>query len=224
MTFSLGVLDPTTGAFGSVIASSSPAVAARCVHLRDGTGVVHSQNVTDPRLGPRLLDRLASGLSAEAALDEVLRTSSDTDFRQLTVVDRTGATAVHSGSRSLGIVRSARSPYAVAAGNMLATPSVPDAMLAGLADSSGSLEERLLVGLAAGIAEGGEAGPIHSSGLSVVRDAGWRVTDLRIDWSDEPLEALTALVGVWLPQRDDYVIRGLDPARSPRYGVPGDDR
>ena len=51
MTFSLAVRDG--GAFGSVICSSSPAVGARCVHLRDGAGVVHSQNITDSRLGPQ---------------------------------------------------------------------------------------------------------------------------------------------------------------------------
>ena len=31
-------------------------------------------------------------------------------------------------------------------------------------------------------------------------------------------------VDVWLPQRQDYVVRGLDPASSVAYGVPGDDR
>ena len=53
MTFSIVARD-STGAFGSAISSSSPAVAARCVHLSDGVGVVNSQNITDPRLGPVL--------------------------------------------------------------------------------------------------------------------------------------------------------------------------
>ena len=41
------------------ITSSSPAVAARCANVRAGVGVASSQNVTDPRLGPQLLDELA---------------------------------------------------------------------------------------------------------------------------------------------------------------------
>jgi uncharacterized Ntn-hydrolase superfamily protein len=63
---------------------------------------------------------------------------------------------------------------------------------------------------------------VHSAGLSVVAAVDWRVTDLRVDWHDDPVAELDRLLGVWLPQRDDYVQRGLDPAASPSYGVPGD--
>ncbi|MFZ1992083.1 MAG: DUF1028 domain-containing protein, partial [Alphaproteobacteria bacterium] len=52
MTFSITARSIGGAEFGMAIASSSPAVAARCVHVRAGIGVVASQNVTDPRLGP----------------------------------------------------------------------------------------------------------------------------------------------------------------------------
>ena len=56
----------------------------------------------------------------------------------------------------------------------------------------------------AALAAGGE-GPLHSAGLSVVGGAGWRVTDLRVDWAEEdPIGELGRLLEVWLPQRDDY--------------------
>ena len=42
MTFSLLARCPQTGQFGMVIASSSPAVAARCAHARAGVGVAAS--------------------------------------------------------------------------------------------------------------------------------------------------------------------------------------
>ena len=62
MTFSLAARDPATGAFGMVLSSSSPAVAARCLHLRPRVGVAASQNVTNPALGPRLLlERMGAG-------------------------------------------------------------------------------------------------------------------------------------------------------------------
>ena len=77
--------------------------------------------------------------------------------------------------------------------------------------------------LLAGLAAGGEAGPVRSAGLAVVREVPWRETDLRVDWSEEPIEELRELVEVWLPQRDDYVTRGLNPASAPSYGVPGDE-
>ena len=64
MTFSLVGRCARTGMLGIAVSSSSPAVAARCAHVRAGVGAVGSQNVTDPRLGPRLLDRLAAGDAA----------------------------------------------------------------------------------------------------------------------------------------------------------------
>ena len=77
--------------------------------------------------------------------------------------------------------------------------------------------------LTAGLKTGGEAGPVHSAGLAVVRKVPWRETDLRVDWSDQPIDDLHALLDVWLPQRDDYVTRGLNPATASSYGVPGDE-
>ncbi|MGA1275753.1 MAG: DUF1028 domain-containing protein, partial [Gemmobacter sp.] len=59
MTFSLVARCAETGRFGMVVSSSSPAVAARCAHARAGVGAAASQNVTDPTLGPRLLDLMA---------------------------------------------------------------------------------------------------------------------------------------------------------------------
>lgn len=108
---------------------------------------------------------------------------------------------------------------------MLASIEVLDAFLESALSAAGRIEERLYAGFTAAMAAGGEAGPVHSAGLAVVSDAGWRVTDLRVDWADEdPIGELGRLLDVWMPQRDDYVTRGLNPAASPSYGVPGDDR
>jgi uncharacterized Ntn-hydrolase superfamily protein len=76
--------------------------------------------------------------------------------------------------------------------------------------------------LRAGLDAGGEAGPVHSAGLLVVRDVSWPIVDLRIDWSDEdPVRALDSLWRRYAPQIDDYVRRALDPAGAPGFGVPG---
>lgn len=224
MTFSLVARDAETGAFGAVICSSSPAVAARCVHLADGAGAVLSQNVTDPRLGPRLLGLLADGLDAPTAVSSMVSAEPRMEWRQLLAVDGAGRTAVHSGTRALGTVGEYAAGGAVAAGNMLATPAVPLRLVQAWHATPGSVEERLLAALAAAIEEGGEAGPVHSAGLSVIAGHGWSVTDLRVDWSEDPLGDLFSLLTVWLPQRDDYVQRALDPEASPGFGVPGDDR
>ena len=68
MTFSIAGRCARTGMLGVAVSSSSPAVAARCAHVRAGVGAVASQNVTDPRLGPRILDGLADGRAPAAVI------------------------------------------------------------------------------------------------------------------------------------------------------------
>lgn len=223
MTFSLVARDPSTGAFGIVICSSSPAVAARCAHTRATVGVVASQNVTNPALGPRVLDALADGSDAESALEAVLAQEQFPDYRQLTAVDVRGRTAVHSGAHSLGAHTHIRGDQAVAAGNLLKHEGVIAELLAGYTRSgSAAFEERLLDGLSAALAAGGEEGPVRSAGLVVAEDVPWSVTDLRVDYADDPVADLFELWRLWKPQKDDYRVRALDPTRAPSYGVPGD--
>ncbi|MFT4082773.1 MAG: DUF1028 domain-containing protein [Nocardioides sp.] len=224
MTFSVLATDGD-GAVGMAVTSSSPAVAARCVHLRPGVGGASSQNVTDPRLGPALLDALAGGADAEQAMAAVVAAvpADLRAHRQLTVLDLGGGAAAFSGSDTLGTHHEVIGEKVVAAGNMLRTPEVVEAVVRGFAASAGELEQRLLEALEAGLAAGGEEGPLHSAGLAVVRGEEWRVTDLRVDWHEEPIAELGRLLEVWLPQRDDYVTRALDPTEAPSYGVPGDE-
>jgi uncharacterized Ntn-hydrolase superfamily protein len=205
------------------VTSSSPAVAARCIHHRAGVGGAASQNVTDPRLGTELLDALETGIGARGALESVVQGRELVEFRPLTVLEANGEGAAYSGAESLGLHHDRVGDRVVAAGNMLADTEVVDAVVETFEASTGELEERLLEALEAGLAAGGEAGPLHSAGLSVVRTVPWRETDLRVDWSDNPIEDLRALLDRWLPQRDDYVVRGLDPTAAPSYGVPGDE-
>ena len=222
MTFSVLATDGN-GAVGMAVTSSSPAVAARCIHLRAGVGGVASQNITDPRLGTDLLDALEAGVGARSALETLVQNRELIEYRQLTVLDLNGGGAAFSGAQTLGVHHDRVGAHVVAAGNMLAGTDVVDALVESLETSTGELEERLLTALAAGLEAGGEAGPVHSAGLAVVREVPWRETDLRVDWSEKPIADLRELVDLWLPQRDDYVTRGLDPSVAPSYGVPGNE-
>jgi len=211
------------GAFGLVISSSSPAVASRCSHLRPGVGAVASQNVTNPALGPAVLDALAQDRDPDAALAAALSEDPFADYRQVTAVDGRGRVAVHSGPQALGIHGSAFGDGCVAAGNLLANDTVLVEMTRGFAAVGGSLEERLMTALETALAAGGEAGPLRSAGLAVVESASWRVTDLRVDDHDDPVGELRRLLTLWMPQKADYLTRATAPASAPSYGVPGDE-
>jgi uncharacterized Ntn-hydrolase superfamily protein len=222
VTFSIAARCPQTQMLGMAIASSSPAVGARCAHARAAVGVVATQNITDPALGSQILERLDQGLEAEEALRQAMSATPFASFRQVIVVGRHGPAAIHSGDRALGIVATAAGSDCAAAGNLLDNPDVPAAMVAGFEASSGHFAYRLLWALRAGAAKGGEAGPIHSAALLVVREVSWPIIDLRIDWHDEPVNALGSLWNIYEPQIEDYVRRAVNPDAAPAFGVPGD--
>ncbi|WOI57203.1 DUF1028 domain-containing protein [Palleronia sp. LCG004] len=224
MTFSLVARCAKTGMFGVAVSSSSPAVAARCSYARAGVGSVASQNVTDPTLGPLTLDLMEGGMSSAQAIAEVRARAEFLEYRQLLAVDARGRTAIHSGPRSLGIWTQAEGPDVVSAGNLLANDSVPQAVVDGFLADDGHLGDRLIAALRAGLAAGGEAGPVHSAGMMLVDKVAWPVADLRCDWTDDcPIEAIATAWEVYKPQLDAYVTRALDPREAPSYGVPGDD-
>ena len=223
MTFSIVARCAETGMFGVAVASSSPAVAARCAHARAGAGAVASQNVTDPSLGSRALDLLALGADASQVIEVLRGSSPHMEFRQVLVVDARGGSAIHSGPRALGIWADARAENVACGGNLLADPGVPQAMVDAYPASTGHLGGRLIGAMRAALRAGGEAGPVHSAGLKLVREVSWPVADLRVDWAEDcPIERLAALWALYEPQLEAYVTRARDPAAAPSYGVPGD--
>lgn len=224
MTISIAARCGRTGAFGVAISSSSPAVGSRCPNVRAGIGAVSSQNVTDPSLGPALLDALQTGLGAREALAEVSAAATHPEFRQLTVVDNLGESAVYSGAKSLGINAEVTAKNVAAAGNMLANPDVIQAMVDSFsATSDNELADRLIQALEAGVKAGGEAGPVHSAAVIVATEVSWPTTNLRVDWDEDPISKLREIYNVWAPQSQDYLTRALNPNSAPSYGVPGDE-
>jgi uncharacterized Ntn-hydrolase superfamily protein len=225
MTFSLAVRCARTGQFAVAVSSSSPAVAARCAFARAGVGAVTTQNITDPRLGPMALDFLAQGMNAEQTREAVMAQAPHPQYRQLTIIDKNGRTASFSGIKTLGIHACAGGADIVSAGNLLANPDVPAAVVKAFETSAGIAElgDRVIAAMLAGLAAGGEAGPLRSAGLIIVDDVAWNIADLRVDWHDTPINALAELWTLWKPRMRDYVTRALDPSTAPSYGVPGDE-
>ena len=224
MTFSLVARCAETGMFGVAIASSSPAVAARCAYTRAGVGAVASQNITDPRLGPFALDLMQGGMTAGEAIAGVRDQGQFIEYRQVLAIDKTGQTAIHSGPNSLGVWTDAAGRDVIAAGNLLANDGVPQAIVTGFENADGHLGDRLIAAMQAGLAAGGEAGPVHSAGLQLCDTVAWPVADLRCDWTEDcPIAAIATAWDVYKPQLDAYVQRALDPREAPSYGVPGDE-
>jgi len=223
MTFSIVGRCRRSGMLGVAVTTSSISVGARCPFVRAGVGAVATQNITDPALGPAVLDRMQAGMEAADAVGEALNNDPNRAYRQVTAVDRHGATAWHSGGGILGLHNQSAAADCVAAGNLLADEAVTEAVAEEFDRRREHLAERLLAAIEAGLRAGGEQGDVHSAALLVADRHPFPLVDLRVDWHDrDPVGALRDLWHAYRPQMDAYLTRALDPANAPAYGVPGD--
>lgn len=216
MTFSLLGRCARTGQFGAAVTTSSIAVGTRVPFLAAGIGGVLTQHRTDPRLGPRGLDLLRSGCSAEEALAAVVASTPDHRWRQIAVMDRQGGTAHFDGARVKPARSACHGKDVVALGNILANERVAHAMAeAFLASADQPLAERLVRALEAGEAAGGEHGDVTSASLMVVDREVFPYVDLRIDKAVGPIPALRRLWEEYAPLADGFVKRAIDPEDAP---------
>ncbi|EWY37819.1 hypothetical protein N825_09565 [Skermanella stibiiresistens SB22] len=217
MTYSIAARCPDTGAFGIAITSSSIAVPSRCAWVGP-LGLIVTQNVTDPALGPTGLTLLRQGLGAGAVLSTLKLGTPDPEWRQVGVIDRYGRVAWHSGAKALGTANAVEGNECLALGNLLANPDVPKVMVDHFTRSRGlSLPERLMRALEAGLEAGGETDDEHAAGLHVAHQLDWPVVDLRVDWHEAPIGALRELWTRYEPQQADYVTRARTPAGAPSF-------
>ncbi len=224
MTFSIAGRCARTGMFGVAITTSSISVGSRCPHARAGVGAVATQNITDPHLATLVLDAMALGKDAAAALQAVTDQREFIDYRQLTAVDAAGNTSHFTGKHILGTNGVYEATDCVAAGNLLSSDAVPKAICDGFhASPDAHLAERLLQGIEGGLAAGGEEGDVHSAALVVSSEMPFPLVDLRVDWDDhDPIRALRLLWQAYEPQMNDYLNRAINPSVAPSYGVAGD--
>ena len=224
MTFSISGFCQKTGMLGIAITTSSICVASRCPWVRAGIGAAATQNVTDPSLGNLMLDYLEEGLSVQQTINKVVKEHKFINYRQLALVDSKGNCASHTGSKTLGTNAVSEGDSCIAAGNLLSSREVVQAMTDNFSQNNNlHLAERLLLALQAGADAGGEEGSVHSAGLKVAYQHSWPLVDLRIDWvEDNPITELMKLWRAYEPQMKDYNSRAINPAQAPSYGVPGD--
>ncbi len=219
MTYSIAARCPRTGMFGVSVTTSSIAVGSRCAFVRAGVGAVLTQHRTDPRLGPRGLDLLASGRSAQQTVDALTRDNPTIGWRQLLVVDTKGDTAFFHGERIKSVHSAHTGVQCVAAGNIIRSTEVTRKMIEAYGtDDSIGLPERLLRAMEAGHAAGGEWKQVKSAALLVADKEIFPYVDLRVDFDSRPLEQLRFLWEIYEPSAKIYVARAVDPDSVPGTG------
>ncbi|MBV7505464.1 DUF1028 domain-containing protein [Bacillus sp. sid0103] len=224
MTFSVAGRCSATGAFGVIVTSSSPSVGARCPWAKTDVGAILTQNVTDPRLAAIGFSVLENGFDAQSAIRAMKEASPYPEFRQIAVVDSKGNSAAFTGSKALGVHGEFCDKNVACIGNLLSDCTIPEAMGREFLRTEGkSLTDRLILAIEKGFQMGGELDQEHSIGLLVFTDEPFPFVDLRVDYSDNPLQDLKKLWELYKPQANDYKVRAVVPELAPSYGVKGDE-
>lgn len=221
MTFSMAGRCARTGMLGAIVTTSSIAVGSRCPFAAAGVGAALTQHVTDPRLGPLMLDRLRRGSTAREAIDAAMGGTPGADWRQLAVIDSQGRTASHSGANVRPQRAEAHGRDCVALANIVRSVTIPAAMVKAFeAKADAPLALRLINALEAGDAAGGECKPLVSAGLIVAHREAFHYVDLRVDSDPDPIRALRRLWHEYEPVADLFVARAIDPGALPEQQSP----
>lgn len=202
-TFSIVAMDPETNEWGIAVASRVPDVGYIVPWLKAEVGAVASQALSNPHLGPWILQAMSEGRSADEALRFSLAKDSTPEDRQVGVVDREGNSAAHTGKGTLEWAGHKTARYVSVQGNILAGQEVVDSMMKTFQETKGLLCERLLIALEAGERAGGDKRGKQSAALYVVRKRGGyqgvddRLVDLKVVDNSEPVRELRRLYEVW---------------------------
>jgi uncharacterized Ntn-hydrolase superfamily protein len=198
MTYSIVARDPATGRFGIAIQSCWPFVGAGCPWVESGVGAVVTQSFTEIAHGPNGLAGLRTGGAAADVLAALLAGDPGEAVRQVGIVDATGRAAGHTGARCVQAAGHVTADGVAVQANMMERPTVWPAMLAAYEGSDGEFLDRLLAGLRAAEAEGGDIRGRQSAALVVSGapgDPAWkREVDIRVEDHGAPLDELERLV------------------------------
>jgi len=204
---------------GAVVTTSSMSVGSRCVWAEPGIGAVLTQHRTDPRLGPKILARLKKGEAPDAIVADLGKNEPNIGWRQLAVMAADGKAAFFHGAKILSTRNGKIGRDCVAIGNIIRNTTVVDAMVAAFEGCEDQpLAERLVRGIEAGQAAGGEWKQVKSAGLLVVDKESFPFVDLRVDLHSQPLVELRFLWELYQPTAENYVVRAVDPDSAPGAG------
>lgn len=229
-TYSIVARDSVTGDLGVAVQSHYFSVGPIVPWAEPGVGVVATQSLVEVSYGPKGLDLMQGGRSADQALRELISQDEHADVRQVAMLDERGGVAVHTGARCIASAGDQTGAQYSVQANLMANAQVWPAMARAYEQAEGDLAARLLAALDAAQKAGGDIRGQQSAAIVIVRgkrsNRPWsdRIMDLRVEDSPRPLAELRRLVTLWRAYReedagDTYIAEGNVDAALTAYSA-----
>src|ERR687890_1936704 len=143
-TFSIVAFDAETDSLGVAVQSKFLAVGSVVPWARAGVGAVATQAMANYNYGPRGLDLMAGGNSAEQTAEALTSADEDREHRQVGVVDARGRASTFTGSACFDWAGGVTGEHYAAQGNILVGRETVEAMASTYERTDGDLAARLL--------------------------------------------------------------------------------
>jgi len=202
-TYSIVARDPDTGKMGVAVQSHWFSVGSVVSWAEAGVGAIATQSLINASFGPRGLELLKQGKSAQEVLRILIDSDEGRDYRQLAIVDSEGNVATHTGQKCIPEAGHITGEHFSVQANMMLKNTVWPAMAEAFRESRGPLAERMVVALEAAQAEGGDIRGKQSAAILVVKGEStgkvWedRIIDLRVEDHPEAMQEIKRVLKVF---------------------------
>ena len=204
-TYSIVAYDPETGDLGVGVQSNTIAVGSRVRWGQADVAAIASQASSNPMFGEIGVLLLQRGFTPQEALEMMVGMDDGALNRQFAIIDAEGETAAWTSPDISDWKGHYCGENFCAQGNTLTGPDVVVNMGDAFAEAEGTLAERIMAGLEAAEAAGGDRRGTMSAGIMIFRSqsiAGYGdwYLDLRVDESDAPIPELRRVLNARLAQ------------------------
>ncbi len=222
-TFSIVAFDSVTQELGVAVQSKYFSVGSTVPWAEAGVGAIATQANVNASYGPQALAMLRSGMTPSGILLAFAAADSSWDSRQLGLVDSQGRAVSWTGPRCNTWAGDEVGTSFACQGNILAGPEVVANMAQAFRDSKEELAGRLIAGLEAAQAAGGDKRGQQSATLIVVRPSArhpefrYRFVNLHVEDHATPIAELRRLwrihqgfhgAGAHMEMADEYEAAG----------------
>lgn len=201
-TFSIVAYDPEKKEWGIGVASKFLAVGAVVPWAKAGVGAVATQSFANTTYGPKGLELLAEGKSAEETIKLLTDADKQKEQRQVGIIDAKGEAATFTGTKCQPWAGGKTGKNYTCQGNILAGEAVVNDMAKAFEEATGPLAWRIIAALEAADTAGGDKRGKQSAAILIVRERGGyagfndRMIDFRVDDHEDPIKELGRILGL----------------------------